>query len=85
MEHHKQNKDEIDDLQKVLLKYSPNNKKLSYFEIFLNQMSIFQQDLKIHAEIEENVLMKKTTIILNSLEIKNVLASHGKRKDFTPK
>jgi hypothetical protein len=35
-------------------------------------MSIFQQDLKIHAEIEENVLMKKTTTILNSLEIKNV-------------
>ena len=65
-------KDEIDDLQKVLLKYSPNSKKLSYFEIFLNQMSIFQQDLKIHAEIEENVLMKKTTTILNSLEIKNV-------------
>jgi hypothetical protein len=35
-------------------------------------MSIFQQDLKIHAEIEENVLMKKTTAILKSLEIKNV-------------
>ena len=72
MEYHKQNRDEIDDLQRVLLKYSPNSKKLSYFEIFLNQMSIFQQDLKIHAEIEENVLMKKTTAILNSLEIKNV-------------
>ena len=72
MEHHIQNKDEINDLQGVLLKYSPNSKKLSYFEIFLNQMSIFQQDLKIHAEIEENVLMKKTTAILNSLEIKNV-------------
>ena len=72
MEHHKQNRDEIDDLQRVLLKYSPNSKKLSYFEIFLNQMSIFQQDLKIHAEIEENVLMKKTTAILKSLEIKNV-------------
>ena len=72
MEHHKDNKDEIDDLQRVLLKYSPNGKKLSYFEIFLNQMSIFQQDLKIHAEIEENVLMKKTIAILNNLEIKNV-------------
>lgn len=72
MKHHKDNKDEIDDLQRVLLKYSPNGKKLSYFEIFLNQMSIFQQDLKIHAEIEENVLMKKTIAILNNLEIKNV-------------
>ena len=72
MEHHKQNKDEIHDLQRVLLKYSPNSKKLSYFEIFLNQMCIFQQDLKIHAEIEENVLMKKTTSILKTLEIKNV-------------
>ena len=35
-------------------------------------MSIFQQDLKIHNEIEENVLIKKTIAILNNLEIKNV-------------
>ena len=69
---HQQNKDGIDDLQNVLLKYSPNNKKLSYFEIFLNQMSVFQHDLKIHAEIEENILVKKTTKLLNSLGINDV-------------
>lgn len=72
MENHQQNKDSIDDLQNVLLKYSPNNKKLSYFEIFLNQMSIFQHDLKIHAEIEENILVKKTIKLLNSLGINDV-------------
>ena len=69
---HQKNKDSIDDLQNVLLKYSPNNKKLSYFEIFLNQMSIFQHDLKIHAEIEENILVKKTIKLLNSLGINDV-------------
>lgn len=72
MRDHQQNKDGIDDLQNVLLKYSPNNKKLSYFEIFLNQMSVFQHDLKIHAEIEENILVKKTTKLLNSLGINDV-------------
>ena len=69
---HQKNKDSIDDLQNVLLKYSPNNKKLSYFEIFLNQMSVFQHDLKIHAEIEENILVKKTTKLLNSFGINDV-------------
>jgi len=69
---HQKNKDSIDDLQNVLLKYSPNNKKLSYFEIFLNQMSVFQHDLKIHAEIEENILVKKTTKLLNSLGINDI-------------
>jgi len=72
MRDHQQNKDGIDDLQNVLLKYSPNNKKLSYFEIFLNQMSVFKHDLKIHAEIEENILVKKTTKLLNSLGINDV-------------
>ena len=72
MRDHQKNKDGIDDLQNVLLKYSPNNKKLSYFEIFLNQMSVFQHDLKIHAEIEENILVKKTTKLLNSLGINDV-------------
>jgi regulator of cell morphogenesis and NO signaling len=72
MRNHQQNKDGIDDLQNILLKYSPNNKKLSYFEIFLNQMSVFQHDLKIHAEIEENILVKKTTKLLNSLGINDV-------------
>jgi regulator of cell morphogenesis and NO signaling len=72
MGNHQENKDSINDLQNVLLKYSPNNKKLSYFEIFLNQMSVFQHDLKIHAEIEENILVKKTIELLNSLGINDV-------------
>ena len=68
----KKNNDEVGDLQKLLLKYSPSNKHLSYFEIFLNQMSIFQKDLKIHAEIEENILMEKIKIHLSNFEIKDV-------------
>ena len=72
MDQHRKNKDDVDDLQKLLIRYSPNSKKLSYFEIFLNQMSVFQKDLKIHAEIEENVLMNKIYINLKALELKNV-------------
>ena len=72
MDLHKKNNDEVGDLQKLLLKYSPSNNHLSYFEIFLNQMSIFQKDLKIHAEIEENILMEKIKIHLSNFEIKDV-------------
>ena len=72
MDIHKKNNDEVGDLQKLLLKYSPSNNHLSYFEIFLNQMSIFQKDLKIHAEIEENILMEKIKIHLSNFEIKDV-------------
>ena len=72
MDIHKKNNDEVGDLQKLLLKYSPSNNHLSYFEIFLNQMSIFQKDLKIHAEIEENILMERIKIHLSNFEIKDV-------------
>ena len=72
MDQHKKNNDDVDDLQKLLIKYSPKSKKLSYFEIFLNQMSLFQKDLKIHAEIEENVLMEKIHNNLKAFELKNV-------------
>jgi regulator of cell morphogenesis and NO signaling len=72
MDQHKKNNDEVDDLQKLLIKYSPKSNKLSYFEIFLNQMSLFQKDLKIHAEIEENILMEKIKFHLSNFEIKDV-------------
>ena len=72
MEQHKKNNDDVDDLQDLLIKYSTNSNKLSYFEIFLNQMSLFQKDLKIHAEIEENVLMEKIYNNLKAFDLKNV-------------
>ena len=72
MNQHKKNNDDVDDLQKLLIKYSPKSNKLSYFEIFLNQMSLFQKDLKIHAEIEENVLMEKIYNNLKAFELKNI-------------
>ncbi len=72
MNQHKKNNDDVDDLQKLLIKYSPKSNKLSYFEIFLNQMSLFQKDLKIHAEIEENVLMEKIYNNLKAFELNNV-------------
>ena len=72
MEQHKKNNDDVYDLQELLIKYSKNSNKLSYYEIFLNQMSQFQKDLKIHAEIEENVLMEKIYSNLKAFELKNV-------------
>jgi regulator of cell morphogenesis and NO signaling len=72
MDQHKKNNHDVDDLQNLLIKYSPSSNKLSYFEIFLNQMSVFQKDLKIHAEIEENVLMEKIYNKLKAFELKNV-------------
>ena len=72
MNQHKKNNDDVDDLQSCLLNILQNSNKLSYFEIFLNQMSLFQKDLKIHAEIEENVLMEKIYNNLKAFELKNV-------------
>ena len=83
MDQHKKNNDDVDDLQNLLIKYSPNSNKLSYFEIFLNQMSLFQKDLKIHAEIEENVLMEKIYNNLKAFELKNVWAHFWKWKPIT--
>ncbi len=67
---HHQTKDELKKIQDIILKYKAPKKNLSFFQIFIQQLSLFQQDLRIHAEIEDNILEKKVRSINNSLNIK---------------
>ena len=70
MDDHHQSKDELKKIQNILLKYKVPAKNLSFFQIFIQQLSLFQQDLRIHAEIEDNILEKKIKAINKKLNIK---------------
>ena len=72
LKNHQKNSEEINNLQRLLINYKVHSKKLSFFEVFLNQMSIFQKDLKIHAEIEDHVLTKKVLNLMEELDLKDV-------------
>tara|TARA_B100001287_G_scaffold51633_1_gene40560 strand:- start:11335 stop:12054 length:720 start_codon:yes stop_codon:yes gene_type:complete len=67
-DHHK-SKDELKKLQDILIKYKAPVKNLSFFQIFIQQLSLFEKDLKIHAEIEDNILEKKIKAINQELNI----------------
>jgi regulator of cell morphogenesis and NO signaling len=66
---HQQSKNELKKLQDILIKYKAPVKNLSFFQIFIQQLGLFQKDLKIHAEIEDNILEKKVKAINNDLDI----------------
>ena len=72
LKNHQKNSEEINNLQRLLINYKVDSKKLSFFEVFLNQMSIFQKDLKIHAEIEDHVLTNKVLNLMEELDLKDV-------------
>ena len=75
LKNHQKNSEEINNLQRLLINYKVDSKKLSFFEVFLNQMSIFQKDLKIHAEIEDHVLTNKVLNLMEELDLKDVLGN----------
>ena len=70
MDDHHQSKDELKKIQNILLRYKVPAKNLSFFQIFIQQLSLFQQDLRIHAEIEDNILERKIKAINKKLNIK---------------
>ena len=72
MKKHKTSKDELKKLQETVLSYKVPVKNLSFFHVFIEQLSLFQKDLKIHGEIEDNVLQKKVLHINDILSIKYV-------------
>ncbi len=59
MKSHRTKEKDLKILQNALLKYSAPTKNLSIYHIILNQLKSFQQDLNLHASIEENVLETK--------------------------
>jgi regulator of cell morphogenesis and NO signaling len=67
---HNGDKDEFKKIQDIILSYKAPSKNLSFFQVFIQQLSLFQQDLKIHAEIEDNILEKKVRAINDELKLK---------------
>ena len=70
MKSHRTKEKDLKILQNALLKYSAPTKNLSIYHIILNQLKSFQQDLNLHASIEENVLETKLISLESYLNLK---------------
>ncbi len=66
----KEDKSELKKLEESISKYQTRKlKHLSYFEILLKQLKNFHIVLKIHSQIEDNVLDKKINTILKNVNL----------------
>lgn len=70
LDDHKEDKSELKKLEESISKYKTRKlRHLSYFEILLEQLKNFHIDLKIHSQIEDNVLDKKINTILKNVNL----------------
>jgi regulator of cell morphogenesis and NO signaling len=70
MKNHRGKENDLKILQNALLKYTPPSKNLSIYQIILSQLKSFQQDLNLHASIEENLLETKLISLESYLNLK---------------
>ena len=70
MKSHRKQESDLRVLHKAILKYSPPANNLSIYQIILSQLKSFQQDLNLHASIEENVLETKLISLESYLNLK---------------
>ena len=70
MKNHRKQESDLRVLHKAILKYSPPANNLSIYQIILSQLKSFQQDLNLHASIEENVLETKLISLESYLNLK---------------
>ena len=65
LDNHKKEKSELKKIEQSLIEYkSKNATTLSYLDILLQKLKNFHVDMKIHSEIEDNVLDNKIKYIL---------------------
>ncbi|MBS1604187.1 MAG: hemerythrin domain-containing protein [Bacteroidetes bacterium] len=57
-EHH-DTEDELKDIRQTIRLYEPPKDNESLYRILLTQLQVFEQDLRVHAHIEEEVLIPK--------------------------
>jgi regulator of cell morphogenesis and NO signaling len=57
-EHH-DTEDELKDIRQTIRLYDPPQTNASLYRILLSQLQAFEQDLYVHAHIEEEVLIPK--------------------------
>ncbi len=65
-EHH-DTEDELKDIRKTIRLYKPPDTNESLYRILLSQLQTFEQDLCVHAQIEEQVLIPKAKALEKDL------------------
>jgi regulator of cell morphogenesis and NO signaling len=59
LDEHHDTEDELRDIRQTIRLYDPPSTNESLYRILLTQLQTFEQDLCVHANIEENVLIPK--------------------------
>ena len=65
-EHH-DTEDELKDIRQTIRLYEPPATNESLYRILLSQLQTFEQDLSVHAHIEEEVLIPKAKALEKNL------------------
>ena len=65
-EHH-DTEDELKDIRQTIRLYEPPSTNESLYRILLSQLQTFEQDLRVHAHIEEEVLIPKARALEDQL------------------
>jgi regulator of cell morphogenesis and NO signaling len=66
-EHH-DTEDELKDIRQTIRLYEPPDTNESLYRILLSQLQTFEQDLRVHAHIEEEVLIPKAKALEKELD-----------------
>jgi regulator of cell morphogenesis and NO signaling len=64
---HHDTEDELKDIRETICLYQPPVTNESLYRILLTQLETFEQDLHVHAQIEEQVLIPKATLLEKQL------------------
>jgi len=65
---HNNIEDELKNVKKIVQRYKPDSTTISSYRILLTQLSVFEHDLHIHAQIENEVLVPKALKLENELK-----------------
>ncbi|HLI92012.1 MAG TPA: hemerythrin domain-containing protein [Puia sp.] len=67
LEEHHDTEDELKDIRQTIRLYAPPKTNESLYRILLSQLQAFEQDLSVHASIEEEVLIPKARALEKEL------------------
>jgi regulator of cell morphogenesis and NO signaling len=67
LDEHHDTEDELKDIRQTIRLYDPPQTNESLYRILLSQLQAFEQDLRVHAHIEEEVLIPKALAIEKDL------------------
>jgi len=65
---HHDTEDELKDIRETIRLYNPPSTNESLYRILLSQLEAFEQDLHVHAQMEEQVLMPKAVSLEKGLQ-----------------